>query len=356
MFPLFFISLRPSTTRSNQIQLFCRRRQILAVIIRYHTGYIRACIEQQICLRLSRPVIPVADFFHRDASHEGFAAAVEAARNADVAVVFVGEEQVLSGEAHSRAFLNLPGAQEALVDEVSKTGKPMVVVIMAGRPLTFHDVAAKAAAVIYAWHPGTMGGPAIADVLFGDANPSGKLTVTFPRTVGQVPLYYAHMNTGRPPSEKELGIPTGTPLDPKDFTSKYLDVDYTPEYPFGYGLSYAKFEYSNLKLSAGQMRRDGKITVSAEIANTGQRDGDEIVQLYIRAFSGSVTRPVRELKGFRRLHLKAGERQTVSFPLNSAALGAYNEQMKWTTEPGKFQVWVSPDSARGLGGEFLVEP
>jgi beta-glucosidase len=292
----------------------------------------------------------------RDLSHDGFAMAVEAARGADAVVLFLGEEQILSGEAHSRAFLNLPGAQEALVDAVAKTGKPMVVVIMAGRPLTFHDVAAKAGAVLYAWHPGTMGGPAIADLLFGDANPSGKLTVTFPRTVGQVPIYYAHMNTGRPPAESELGIPTGNPIDPKGFTSKYLDVDFTPEYPFGFGLSYTSFEYSNLRLSSPRMKPGGQLEVTADVTNSGSRDGDEIVQLYIRAQAGSVTRPVRELKAFRRVHLKAGERQTVTFPLNGAAVGAYNEQMKWTTEAGKFQVWIAPDSARGLSGEFQVVP
>ena len=292
----------------------------------------------------------------RDLSHDGFAAAVEAARGADAVVLFLGEEQILSGEAHSRAFLNLPGAQEALVDEVAKTGKPLVVVLLAGRPLTFHDVAAKAGAVLYAWHPGTMGGPAIADVLFGDANPSGKLTVTFPRTVGQVPIYYAHMNTGRPPAESELGIPIGNPIDPKGFTSKYLDVDFTPEYPFGFGLSYASFKYSNLKLSAPRMKLGGQLEVTADVTNSGSRDGDEIVQLYIRAQAGSVTRPVRELKAFRRVHLQAGERQTVTFPLNSDAVGAYNEQMQWTTEAGRFQVWIAPDSARGLSGEFLVVP
>jgi beta-glucosidase len=294
--------------------------------------------------------------FSRDLSHDGLAAAVQAARGADATVLFLGEEQILSGEAHSRAFLNLPGAQEALVDEIAKTGKPLVVVIMAGRPLTFHDVAAKAGAVLYAWHPGTMGGPAIADVLFGDANPAGKLTITFPRTVGQVPIYYAHMNTGRPPAESELGIPIGNPVDPKGYTSKYLDVDFTPEYPFGFGLSYTSFEYSNLKVSSPRMNLGGQVEVSAEVANTGQRDGVEIVQLYIQALAGSITRPVRELKAFRRLHLKAGERQTVSFTLDATILAAYDQQMRRTTEPGKFQVWIAPDSARGLGGEFLVSP
>jgi len=292
----------------------------------------------------------------RDPSHDGFAEAVEAARGADAVLVFLGEEMILSGEAHSRAYLNLPGAQEALVDELSKTGKPIVVVILAGRPLTFQNVTAKAGAVLYAWHPGTMGGPAIADVLFGDAVPSGKITVTFPRTVGQVPIYYAHLSTGRPPSESELGIPAGTPVDPKGFTSKYLDVDFTPEYPFGFGLSYTSFEYTGLRVSTPQLRSGEKIEVSADVANTGTRDADEIVQLYIHAPAGSVARPVRELKDFRRVHLKAGEKQRVSFHLGASEIAAYNASLRLVAEPGKYHVWIAPDSVRGAGGEFTVLP
>jgi len=292
----------------------------------------------------------------RDTSHDGFAEAVEAARGADAVLVFLGEEMILSGEAHSRAYLNLPGAQEALIDELSKTGKPLVVVILAGRPLTFQNVTAKAGAVLYAWHPGTMGGPAISDVLFGDAAPSGKLTVTFPRTVGQVPIYYAHLSTGRPPSESELGIPAGTPVDPKGFTSKYLDVDFTPEYPFGFGLSYTSFAYTNLVVSAPQLRTGSKIEVSADVANTGTRDADEIVQLYIHAPAGSVARPVRELKDFRRVHLKAGEKQRVAFQFGAGEIAAYNASLRLATEPGKYQVWIAPDSVRGAGGEFIVLP
>jgi beta-glucosidase len=292
----------------------------------------------------------------RDTSHDGFAQAVEAARAADAVLLFLGEEMILSGEAHSRAYLNLPGAQEELAGEIAKAGKPVVAVILAGRPLTFEGVAAKAGAVLYAWHPGTMGGPAIADVLFGDAVPSGKLTVTFPRTVGQVPIYYAHLNTGRPPSESELGIPAGTPVNPKGFTSKYLDVDFTPEYPFGFGLSYTNFEYTNLAVSAPQLRTGGKIEVSAEVANTGTRDADEVVQLYIHAPAGSVARPVRELKNFRRIHLKAGEKQRVAFPLSTSDIAAYDVSLRLVTEVGKYQVWIAPDSVRGAGGEFTVAP
>lgn len=290
----------------------------------------------------------------RDMSQAGFEEAVNAARGADAVVLFLGEEMILSGEAHSRAYLNLPGAQEALVEQIAKTGKPMIVVILAGRPLTFPGVAARARAVLYAWHPGTMGGPAIADVLFGDAVPSGKLTVTFPRTVGQVPIYYAHLNTGRPPSPSELGIPAGTPVDPKGFTSKYLDVDFTPEYPFGFGLSYTTFEYSSLRLSATQMRAGAKVEVTADVANKGSREADEIVQLYIHAPAGSVARPVRELKGFQRIHLKAGEKRTVSFSLDSGGIAAYNAALQLEAEPGQYEVWIAPDSTRGVRGEFTV--
>jgi beta-glucosidase len=290
----------------------------------------------------------------RDMSRAGFAAALEAARDADVVLLFLGEEQSLSGEAHSRAFLDLPGAQEALVEEVAKAAKPMVAVILAGRPLTFQKVTERAGAVLFAWHPGTMGGPALADLLFGDAVPSGKLTASFPRTVGQVPVYYNHMNSGRPPVPADLGIRMGMPKDPQRDTSKYIDVDYTPEYPFGFGLSYTTFEYSNLRLSSPAVPMGGTLTVSADVANTGSVEAEEIVQLYTRQLVGSVTRPVRELKGFRRLRIKPGQKQTVEFALRTEDLAFYNERMQLVTEPGAFQVWMAPDSARGLRGEFRV--
>ncbi len=290
----------------------------------------------------------------RDESRDGFAAALEAALGADAVLLFLGEEQILSGEARSRAFLDLPGAQEQLVEEIAKAGKPMIAVIMAGRPLTFHNVTRRVNAILYAWHPGTMGGAAIADVVFGDAVPSGRLAVTFPRTVGQVPIYYDHMNTGRPPSPKELGIPMGTPVNPRGFTSKYLDVDFTPEYPFGFGLSYTRFEYTNLRVSAARVPMEGQLTVSADVANTGTRDADETVQLYVRDLVGSVTRPVRELQGFRRIHLRQGEKQAVEFTLSTRDLAFYNERNQLVTEPGAFHVWIGPDSASGLQGEFEI--
>ncbi|HWE53175.1 MAG TPA: glycoside hydrolase family 3 N-terminal domain-containing protein [Bryobacteraceae bacterium] len=291
----------------------------------------------------------------RDVSRDGFAEAVTAARSADVALLFLGEEQILSGEARSRAFLNLPGAQAELVDAVAAAGKPVIAIILAGRPLTFHDTAAKCRAILYAWHPGTMGGPAIADLLFGDSVPSGKLPVTFPRTVGQVPIYYAHLNTGRPPSASDLGIPLGNPLNPTGYTSKYVDVDYTPEYPFGYGLSYTALSYSNLRLSGSSLHSGGTLRVSADIENRGNREADEVAQLYIHQRVASVSRPVRELKGFQRIHLKPGEKETVSFSLSPEELAFWNSHNRFVTEPGTFDVWISPDSTQGIRGEFTLD-
>jgi len=290
----------------------------------------------------------------RDRSHSGFAAALDAARRAEVVLLFLGEEQILSGEARSRAFLNLPGAQEELVDALTAAGKPIAAVIMAGRPLTFHDTAGKLGAILYAWHPGTMGGPALAKLLLGQIVPSGKLPVTFPRTVGQVPIYYAHLNTGRPAADTELGIPLGTPLKPTGYTSKYIDVDFTPEYPFGYGLSYTDIEYSNLRLSRTSIQAGQSLTISAEVANRGMRDGTEVVQLYVHKLVASVAQPVRLLKGFRRIYLKAGEKQTVSFPLRGDDLAIYNDQLHLVAEPGVFQVWIAPDSTRGVSGQFTL--
>ena len=291
----------------------------------------------------------------RDTDQAGFAAAIEAARRADIALLFLGEEQILSGEARSRAFLDLPGAQDLLVDEIAKLGKPVVAIIQAGRPLTIHAPAARVQAMLWAWHPGTMGGPAIANLLFGRTVPSGKLPVTFPRTVGQVPIYYAHLSTGRPASVNELGIPIGNPAQPEGYTSKYIDVDFTPEYPFGYGLSYTNFEYSHLRLSASTLSQEGTLTVSADIANRGAYAAAEVVQLYVHTVSASVAQPVRLLKGFRRVPLQPGETKTVTFTIGTQDLAFHNQQMQLIAEPGRYQVWVAPDSMRGLAGEFTVK-
>jgi beta-glucosidase len=230
---------------------------------------------------------------------------------------------------------------------MAKAGRPMIAVIMAGRPLTFHGTAQKMSAVLWAWHPGSEGGPAIVNTILGDSIPSGKLTVTFPRTVGQIPIYYNHMNTGRPAS-------VSGPYADEKFTSKYIDESFTPEYPFGYGLSYTTFSYSNLRVSSPRLDLGAQITVSADIANTGHVEADEIVQLYTRQLVGSLTRPIRELKSFQRIRLKPGETKTVEFVLKSDDLAYYNAKGTPITEPGKFDVWIAPDSASGLSGEFTL--
>jgi beta-glucosidase len=286
-----------------------------------------------------------------DDSFDGFSAAVKTAKKADLVVLCVGEGRDLAGEARSRAFLNLPGAQEKLFDAVAATGKPIVLVVFAGRPLVFPEQFAKAQAVFYAWHPGTMAGPALSDLLLGKANPSAKLTVSFPRTVGQIPVYYNHRNTGRPPQKENVGIPMGTPQDPQGYFSKFIDVHSTPEFPFGHGLSYTTFAYSDLHV-VGPGGLDGLLTVTAVVKNTGSRDGVEIAQLYTRDLVGSITRPVRELKGFEHVPLKTGEQRTITFSVPAKDLGFFNEEGRYIVEPGKFHVWIGGSSAATLRGEF----
>ena len=265
-------------------------------------------------------------------STEGFAEAVRVAQQADVVVMAVGESADMSGEAASRASLDLPGRQLDLLKAIQQTGKPVVAVLMNGRPLTISWLAANAGAILETWFSGTQGGNAIADVLFGDVNPGGKLPATFPRTVGQVPLYYNHMHTGRPPVENQK------------YTSKYIDSPWTPLYPFGFGLSYTQFRISNLQLSATNVRPDGRVTVRVDVENTGQRAGDEVVQLYIRDLAASVTRPVQELKGFQRIALQAGEKRRVEFVLGPEHLGFYNRELKFVVEPGEFKIMVGANS------------
>jgi beta-glucosidase len=274
---------------------------------------------------------------------DGFAEAVRAARESDVVIIAVGESADMSGEAASRSSLDLPGRQLDLIEFVQATGKPTVVVLMNGRPLTINWVAKNTPAILETWFAGTQAGNAIADVLFGDVNPGGKLPVTFPRSVGQIPLYYNHKNTGRPPEANNK------------YTSKYLDVDWTPLFPFGYGLSYTQFTLTNLQLSAQRIALNGKLTVSVDIENTGQRAGDEVVQLYIRDVAASVTRPVKELKGFQRVRLAAGEKKRVEFVLTAEQLGFWNRQMHFTVEPGEFKVMVGPNSEDLIEATFEVE-
>ncbi|MFC1493067.1 glycoside hydrolase family 3 N-terminal domain-containing protein, partial [candidate division KSB1 bacterium] len=277
----------------------------------------------------------------RDNNTGGFSEAVGIARRSDVVITVVGESAIMSGEAASRSSLDLPGVQKELLHELYNTGKPVIVILMAGRPLSIPWTAENIPAILEAWHPGIQGGIAVADVLFGDFNPSGKLTVSFPVNAGQEPVYYNQENTGRPAGRSK-------------WTSKYIDIPNEPVYPFGYGLSYTTFEYSNLQLSTDSIMPDGNITVSAEITNTGESAGDEIVQLYIRDMVASVVRPVKELKGFTKIHLEPGERKTVEFILDTEHLGFYNQQMKFVVEPGEFRVWIGWNSAEGLEENFRV--
>lgn len=260
------------------------------------------------------------------------AEAVRAARDADVVIVAVGETADMSGEAAARTSLDLPGRQLELLQAIQQTGKPYAVVLMNGRPLSINWVAENSPAVLEAWFPGTRGGEAVADALFGDYNPGGKLPVTFPRAAGQEPLYYNQTATGRPPTNEK-------------YTSKYLDVPVPPLYPFGHGLSYTTFRLSNLRVSAPRIPTSGSVDVSVDVENTGRREGDEVVQLYIRDVAASRVRPVKELKGFRRVTLQPGERRTLTFRLGTAELGFYDEAMRYVVEPGAFKVMAGRSSA-----------
>jgi beta-glucosidase len=291
-------------------------------------------------------------------SPDGFQEAVEIARESDAVVMFLGEESILSGEAHCRAEIDLPGNQEQLIEAIAETGKPIVLVIMAGRPLTLHKILDKVDAILYAWHPGTMGGPAIADLLFGLVSPSGKLPVSFPRLVGQVPIYYAKKNTGRPPSHDSIthideidGKAAQTSLGMSAF---HLDAGFTPLFPFGYGLSYTWFEYHDIALSADRICLGDTVEISAELRNVGHCAADEVVQLYVRDLVGNVTRPVRELKGFRRVRLEPGESLRVVFSLHTDELAFYDRKMKLITEPGMFHVWIGGNSDAELWSQFEI--
>ncbi|WP_435929629.1 beta-glucosidase BglX [Dryocola sp. BD613] len=268
--------------------------------------------------------------------------AVSTAKNSDVVVAVVGEAQGMAHEASSRTDLVLPQSQRDLIAALKATGKPLVLVVMNGRPLALVKEDEQADALLEAWYAGTEGGNAIADVLFGDYNPSGKLPMSFPRSVGQIPTYYSHLNTGRPYN----------PEKPNKYTSRYFDEANGPLYPFGYGLSYTTFTVSDVKMSAPSMTRDGKVEASVEVKNTGEREGETVVQMYLQDVTASMSRPVKELKGFKKVLLKPGKTQTVSFPIDIEALKFWNAEMKYDAEPGKFNVFIGLDSARVKRGEF----
>lgn len=280
----------------------------------------------------------------RSRSTEYFEKSKEMVEKSDAAILFLGEDDLLSGETHSRAFINLPGAQEELIKELATTGKPIVLVIMSGRSLTFGNIKDDVNSILYAWHPGTMGGPALVDVLFGKVSPSGKLPISLPRTVGQIPLYYNHKNTGRPPAPNQLGRKLGTPENPEGFASYYLDVDFTPAYNFGYGKSYTNFEYSDLSISSDTIGMNDNLEVTFTLTNAGDMEAKEVVQLYTRDLFGSVTRPVKELKRFEKVSLKPGETKYMKFTISSNDLMFHDIDMNYTAEPGDFDLFVGSSS------------
>jgi beta-glucosidase len=279
-----------------------------------------------------------------DDTTQYFAEALRVAKQADVVVLAIGEAAWMSGEASSRSDIRLPGVQQRLADDIIKTGKPVVVVLMNGRPLAIPELDEKASAILETWFLGTQAGHAIADVLFGNYNPSGKLPVTFPRSVGQVPIFYNMKHTGRPME-----------VDPKNkYTSKYLDIPNSPLYPFGYGLSYTQFSYSDVTLSGTSMNAGDSLTASVTVTNTGKVAGEEVVQLYVQDLFGSVTRPVKELKGFQKISLKPGESRTVTFTIKPADLAFYRLDMTFGTEPGDFKVYIGGNSRDVQEASFVL--
>jgi beta-glucosidase len=270
-----------------------------------------------------------------DTSRTGFAEAINTAMQADVVILSVGERRDMSGEAKSRSNIHLPGVQEELIKAIYATGKPVVVLINAGRPLIFNWTSEHVPAIVYTWWLGSEAGNAIADVLFGDYNPSAKLPISFPRTEGQIPIYYSHFNTGRP----------ATNDSDRFYRSAYIDLSIYPQYEFGYGLSYTNFSYSDLKLSSTKMKVNEKITVSCTIENTGKYAGQEIVQLYLRDKVASVVRPVKELKGFKKIMLQPGERKTIQFLIDKEKLSSYDQKLNWIAEPGDFDLMIGASSS-----------
>jgi len=294
----------------------------------------------------------------RSKATEAFDEAVEIARDSDAAILFLGEESILSGEAHSRADINLPGDQAELVRRIRETGKPVIAVILAGRPLTLTNIVDQVDAILYAWHPGTMGGPAIADLLFGIESPSGKLPATFPRMVGQIPIYYSQKNSGKPPSRDNIvhidDIDTRAPQTSLGMSAFHLDTHFTPLFAFGHGLSYTEFNYQHIRVSASKIGLGDTVTVSAELTNRGDVAADEIVQLYVRDLVASITRPVKELKGFRRVRLEPGQTITIDFDLHTNDLAFFGRDNQSTVEPGVFHAWMGGSSETELRTEFRI--
>ncbi|MEO1247292.1 MAG: glycoside hydrolase family 3 N-terminal domain-containing protein [Pseudomonadota bacterium] len=292
----------------------------------------------------------------RDTSH--FDDAVRAASESDAVVLFLGEEAILSGEAHSRADIDLPGAQAELVRRAREAGKPTVAVVVAGRPLTLSNIVEQTDAILFTGHPGTMGGPAIADLLFGIAAPAGKLPASLPRMVGQIPIYYCQKNTGKPPTPDTVVLIDD--IDPHadqlstGLTAYHLDAGYTPLFAFGHGLSYTTFVYGNIRASRPSIRMGESLTIGADLLNSGDRAAVEVAQLYVRDLVGSVTRPVRELKGFRRIHLEPGEQVRVEFQIHTDELAFFGRDNRLRAEPGEFHAWIGGSSTAQLMTTFSI--
>jgi beta-glucosidase len=292
-----------------------------------------------------------------DSSKDGFQDAIAAAQKADIVLLVVGEDANLSGEARSRANLDLPGAQNELVEAIATTGTPIVLIVQAGRPLTIGRQIDKVGAVLYSFHAGTMAGPALADLVWGEVSPSGKLPVTFPKAVGQVPLYYNHPNTGRPPRAYEFAEDSRIADDVKTdlgYNSNYIDATPYPLYPFGYGLTYTTFEYGRTELSKTRLRSGETLAIRAPVKNVGGVAATEVVQLYVRDVVGSIVRPVRELKAFRRVHVKVGETEVIEFAIDTDDLAYFNNDDERVLEPGKFEFYVGGNSVAPLVGEVEV--
>ena len=307
---------------------------------------VREALEARFGDRVSIDYVRGASYeFDGEGDTAEFSAAVAAAERADIVVAVMGEKWSMTGEAASRTSLEMPGSQSALLEALHATGKPVVLVVMSGRPLELEWANDNLAAILFAWYPGTMGGPAVVDVLFGDYNPAGRLPVTFPRNVGQVPIYYNMKNTGRPYTADKQG---------QKYLSRYLVTPNSPLYAFGYGLSFSEFEYSDLRLSDAEIDSGETLTVTVSVRNTGPYDGEEVVQLYLQDLVGSVTRPVRELKGFRKIHLDKGESRDVVFDLTADDLAFYRYDMTFGTEPGDFRVFVGGSSDAELAAGFVL--
>jgi beta-glucosidase len=273
----------------------------------------------------------------------GIEAAVAATRAADVVVLAIGEGQDMSGEASSRTQIVVPAAQQELAEAVAKVGKPVVVLLRNGRALALDGTVREADAIVVTWFLGTETGSAVADVLFGDYSPGGRLPVSFPQASGQQPYYYNHRTTGRPQGDEGPA-----------FKARYRDVSNEALYPFGHGLTYSQFRYEPPKLSTETLAWDGSLTITASITNIGEREAEEVVQLYIRDRVASLTRPVRELKGFRKIRLQPGASSDVTFTLTRQDLAFYNAQMQFTAEPGEFDVWIAPSAISGSGRRFTL--